>query len=115
MADPIPSRVSYAITTSYGVVLTVPAGKFAQIVSCTVNNVDGVNAADVTIEFRNTGAPIVAQSFVAAQAVTVNPKDPLSPLAGVKLMRAADDMRALASASGDLVINVDYFLLDQPA
>jgi len=79
------------------VVYTCPGSTTAIVIHCQVANVDGSNDADVNIDM-NDGSVVAA----LASTITVPAKSAINPIGGKLVLEAADELRAWASASGDL-------------
>jgi len=92
-------------------ILTCPSNKVLKINSIIVSNVDGTNAADVTVNFYDSsaGSRYALASTIAVPAdatLIVLGKD--SPI----YLEEGDQIEAGASASGDLQIIISYEELD---
>lgn len=79
------------------VVYTCPGSTTAIVIHCQVANVDGSSDADVNIDM-NDGSVVAA----LASTITVPAKSAINPIGGKLVLEAADELRAWASASGDL-------------
>ena len=92
-------------------VLTCAANKVLKINSIIVSNIDGSSAADVTASFHDSTA---ATSYQIASTVSV-PADSTLIVLGKDspiYLEESDEIRAGASANGDLVMIVSYDELD---
>ena len=92
-------------------VLTCAANKVLKINSIIVSNIDGSAAADVTASFYDSTA---ATSYQIASTVSV-PADSTLIVLGKDspiYLEESDEIRAGASANGDLVMIVSYDELD---
>ncbi len=97
-------------TVSTGV-LTCAANKVLKINSIIVSNIDGSSAADLTASFYDSTA---ATSYQIASTVSV-PADSTLIVLGKDspiYLEESDEIRAGASANGDLVMIVSYDELD---
>ena len=99
------------LATSNADMLTCPTDKLLKINSIIVANVDGTDAADVTVAFYNadnTTAYHLAKTVQvpADSTLVVLGKD--SPI----YLEEGDKIQALASAAGDLEIIISYEELD---
>ena len=99
------------LATSNADMLTCPTDKLLKINSIIVANVDGTDAADVTVAFYNadnTTAYHLAKTvqIPADSTLVVLGKD--SPI----YLEEGDKIQALASAAGDLEIIISYEELD---
>tara|TARA_B100000214_G_scaffold70278_1_gene46932 strand:+ start:1864 stop:2187 length:324 start_codon:yes stop_codon:yes gene_type:complete len=79
------------------VVYTCPGSTTAIVIHCQVANVDGTNAADVSIDHNDgsTTAALVSTLSVPADSA-------VNPIGGKLVLEAADTLRAWASAASDL-------------
>ena len=97
--------------TSNADMVTCPTDKLLKINSIIVANVDGTNAADVTVQFYNAGD---TTSYHIAKTVSV-PADSTLIVLGKDApiyLEEGDKIQALASAAGDLEIVISYEELD---
>jgi hypothetical protein len=97
----------YAVTTSLAAALSNSAasGKVLKINSIFCANVDGVNAADISVSVYNgtTDRYIAFTITVPADATQV-----LSTKETYFYLEEGDSIRALASAAGDLELVIGY-------
>jgi hypothetical protein len=97
----------YAVTTSLAAALSNSAasGKVLKINSIFCANVDGVNAADISVSiFDGTTDRYIARTIsVPADATQV-----LSTKETYFYLEEGDSIRALASAAGDLELVIGY-------
>jgi hypothetical protein len=97
----------YAVTTSLSAALTNSAasGKVLKINSIFCANVDGVNAADISVSiYDGTTDRYIARTIsVPADATQV-----LSTKETYFYLEEGDSIRALASAAGDLELVIGY-------
>jgi len=95
-------------------ILACASNKLLKINSIIVASVDTSNAADVTVVFYDSAGTNAPASWHIAKAVTVPAKSTLvvigkdSPI----YLNEGDEIRAGASASGDLEIIISYEELD---
>ena len=92
-------------------ILTCPANKVLKINSIIVANVDGTNNADASVTFYDSSAAV---GYRLASTVTV-PADSTLVVLGKDspiYLEESDEIRAGASASGDLEIVISYEELD---
>ena len=94
-----------AITTSRAVVVDVAAEKIAKINTILIANIDGSNAADVTIEVSiDNGSNYVA----IAKTISVPADATLSFLENPIYLDETDILAVTASAASDLTYFVSY-------
>lgn len=97
----------YAVTTSLAAALSngAASGKVLKINSIFCANVDGVNAADISVSiFDGTTDRYIARTIsVPADATQV-----LSTKETYFYLEEGDSIRALASAAGDLELVIGY-------
>lgn len=98
-------------TTLVTDILTCPANKVLKINSIIVSNVDGSNAADVTVYFYDSSA---ATRYALASTITVPAKSTFVVLSKdvAIYLEESDQIEAGASAVGDLQIIISYEELD---
>ena len=98
-------------TTVTTAILTCPANKVLKINTIIVSNVDGTNAADATVYFYDSSA-----SANRALASTISVPSDTSLVVLSKdtaiYLEESDQIRAGASAAGDLQIVISYEELD---
>lgn len=107
MTTPIPDVVGVALTTVAADVFTVPVGKARQIMQIQAANVDGTNAADVTVQWTDASNGDAVTRL--AYQIEVAAKDARSMLAGPMVLSAGDKLQALASADGDVELTVTFY------
>ena len=98
-------------TTTTTDILTCPSNKVLKINSIIVSNVDGTNAADVTVNFYDSSA---ATRYALASTITV-PADATLIVLGKDspiYLEEGDQIEAGASAASDLQIIISYEELD---
>ena len=83
------------------VVYTCPGSTTAIVIHCQVANVDGTNAADLNID-HNDGSTTAA----LVSTLTVPADSAVNPIGGKAVLEAADELRAWASAAGDLELTL---------
>ena len=94
-----------AITTSRASAVDVPAEKVAKINTILIANIDGTNAADVTIEVSiDNGSNYVA----IAKTISVPADATLSFLENPIYLDESDQLAVTASANSDLTYFVSY-------
>ena len=98
-----------AITTSRAAAVDVAAEKVAKINTILIANIDGSNAADVTIEVSTDNG----SSYVAiASTISVPADATLSFLENPIYLDETDQLAVTASANSDLTYFVSYEELD---
>ena len=94
-----------AITTSRAAAVDVPAEKVAKINTILIANIDGTNAADVTIEVSiDNGSNYVA----IAKTISIPADATLSFLENPIYLDETDLLAVTASAASDLTYLVSY-------
>ena len=94
-----------AITTSRAAAVDVPAEKVAKINTILIANIDGTNAADVTIEVSiDNGSNYVA----IAKTISVPADATLSFLENPIYLDETDILAVTASAASDLTYFISY-------
>jgi hypothetical protein len=105
-----PVMVAGAVTTSRGVIVDVAADKVAKINSLIIANIDGSNAADITVEVSvDNGSNYVA----IAKTISV-PADATLVVVGKDngfYLDETDLLAVTASAASDLTYLVSYELM----
>ena len=79
------------------VAYTCPGSTTAIIIHCQVANVDGTNAADLSMDI-NDGSTVAA----LVSTLSVPADSAVNPIGGKAVLEAGDELRAWASATGDL-------------
>jgi hypothetical protein len=75
----------------------------AVVLSCLVANVDGVNAAGITIDITNSSNAAIAK---IANTITVPADASVELIANKVVLKQGEKLRATASAGGDLEVTV---------
>ena len=104
------------LTTS---LMLIDTGKLVKINRMTVANIDGTNAADVTVQVTKatrtsaaTGASISGATFKIASTVSV-PADAVLVLSDTPIyLEEGDKLEGGASAASDLTLFVSYEVID---
>ena len=94
-----------AITTSRAAAVDVPAEKVAKINTILIANIDGTNAADVTIEVSIDNG---SNYFAIAKTISVPADATLSFLENPIYLDETDILAVTASANSDLTYFVSY-------
>lgn len=97
----------YAVTTSLANALanSAASGKSLKINSIFCANVDGVNAADISVSIYNGTADFYIAKTIAVPA---DATQVLSTKETYFYLEEGDSIRALASAAGDLELVIGY-------
>ena len=106
-------------TTTNTELLTVAANKLVKINRMSVANIDGTNAADVTVQITKatrtsaaTGASISGATFKIANTVSV-PADAVLVLADTPIyLEEGDVLKGGASVASDLTLYISYEVID---
>lgn len=98
-------------STGLSDIVTCPANKVLKVNSIIISNVDGANAADVTVSFYDNSA---ATAYYLAWTISVPADSTLVVLSKDTsiYLEESDKIQAGASATGDLQIIVSYEELD---
>ena len=97
----------YAVTTSLGAALSNSAasGKVLKINSIFCANVDGTNAADISVSIYNGTTDFYLAKTLAVPA---NATQIISSKSTYFYLEEGDSIRAIASAAGDLELVIGY-------
>ena len=106
-------------TTLNTELLTVASGKLVKINRISVANIDGTNAADVTVGIEKatrtsaaTGSSVSGATFLIASTVSV-PADAVLVLLDTPIyLEEGDKLEGGASAASDLTLFVSYEVID---
>ena len=106
-------------TTLNTELLTVAANKLVKINRMSVANIDGTNAADVTVQIEKatrtsaaTGSSVSGATFKVASTVSV-PADAVLVLSDTPFyLEEGDKLEGGASAASDLTLFVSYEVID---
>ena len=106
-------------TTLNTELLTVASGKLVKINRISVANIDGTNAADVTVGIEKatrtsaaTGSSVSGATFLIASTVSV-PADAVLVLTDTPIyLEEGDKLEGGASAASDLTLFVSYEVID---
>ena len=94
-----------AVTTSRASAVDVPAEKVAKINTILIANIDGSNAADITIEVSIDNG---SNYFAIAKTISVPADSTLSFLENPIYLDETDILAVTASANSDLTYFVSY-------
>lgn len=75
------------------------------IILCQVANVDGTNSADLNLDYYDSNA---TSAMALASTVAVPADSAINPIGGKLVLEPSDELRAWASAAGDLEIVISY-------
>ena len=116
------TTVGFALSTTVTTdLLTVSSNKLVRIVSMLVSNIDGTNAADVTLALVLADADpndvtdfdvTSGQPWYIVKTVTVPPDSTLSIIDKPIYLRAGDVLEGGASAASDLQLILSYESFD---
>ena len=106
-------------TTTNTELLTVAANKLVKINRMSVANIDGTNAADVTVQIEKatrtsaaTGSSVSGATFKVANTVSV-PADAVLVLLDTPIyLEEGDVLEGGASSASDLTLYVSYEVID---
>ena len=106
-------------TTLDTVLMDIASGKLVKINRISVANIDGTNAADVTVQVTKatrtsaaTGASISGATFKIASTVSV-PADAVLVLTDTPIyLEEGDTLKGGASVASDLTLFVSYEVID---
>ena len=80
-----------------------PSGATAIVIHCQVANVDGTNNADLNMDLYDTSATTAA---AVVSTLTVPADSAVNPIGGKLVLEDGDELRAWASATGDLELTL---------
>ena len=106
MADTF-KNAKAALVTGGGTVYTCPAATTAVVIGCIVANIDGTNAASVSISWTDDSDSDTSTNIV--KLVSVPPNASLAVIGGANgklVLEAGDTLTGIASADSDLVVSV---------
>lgn len=90
-------------TSADTVIYTCPANTTAIVILCQVANVDGASSADIYVDYYDSST---TTAKALAHTVAVPADASITPIGGKLVLEASDELRAWASAAGDLEIVV---------
>ena len=79
------------------------SGTTAIVIHCQVANVDGTSAADLNMDLYDTSATTAA---AIVSTLSVPADSAVNPVGGKLVLEATDELRAWASATGDLELTL---------
>jgi len=80
-----------------------PSGATAIVIHCQVANVDGTSAADLNVDLYDTSATTAA---AVVSTLSVPADSAVNPIGGKLVLEDGDELRAWASATGDLELTL---------
>lgn len=105
----IPFTINGAVTTSPVDIIDVPADKVYKINTILIANVDGTNAADITIDVSTDNG---SNYYNIASTISVPADSTLSFLSTTLYLDETDLLRVTASANTDLQYTISGEILD---
>tara|TARA_B100000427_G_scaffold255882_1_gene219556 strand:- start:1033 stop:1377 length:345 start_codon:yes stop_codon:yes gene_type:complete len=113
MAEVFKNKVAALGTTSDdGVsngIYTTPGSKVAVVIQCQVANIDGTNAADLSMDLHDTSASS-AKAIVSTLSVPAD--SAVNPIGGKLVLETGDTLRAWAGAASDLEMTLSVLEID---
>ena len=107
MAEDFKNKVAALTTTSddgaSNGIYTAGSGVTAIIVHCQVANVDGTNAADLSIDLHDNSA---SSAKAVVSTLSVPADSAVNPIGGKLVLETGDTLRAWAGAASDLEITL---------
>jgi hypothetical protein len=98
--------INAALGTTADTAVHTNSGSNKQIVIlCQVANVDGSSSADVNVDYYDSSA---TSAMALASTVAVPADSAINPIGGKLVLEPNDELRAWASATGDLEIVISY-------
>jgi len=79
------------------------SGTTSIVIHCQVANVDGTNTADLNMDLYDTSATTAA---AIVSTLTVPANSAVNPIGGKLVLEGTDELRAWASATGDLELTL---------
>lgn len=105
MAEEFYSKNAALGNTTDTVVHTNSTSNRQIIILCQVANIDGSNSADLYMDFYDQSA---TSAKAIASTVAVPADSAINPIGGKLVLEPNDELRAWASAAGDLEITLSY-------
>jgi len=105
----LPFTINGVVTTSPADIIDVPADKLYKVNTILIANVDGTNAADITIGVSTTNG---SNYYNLASTISVPADSTLSFLSTTLYLDETDLLRITASANSDLEYTVSGEILD---
>ena len=105
----LPFTINGSATTSATDIIDVPADKLYKINTILIANIDGTNAADITIGVSTTNG---SNYYNLASTISVPADSTLSLLSTTLYLDETDLLRITASANSDLEYTISGEILD---
>ena len=105
----LPFTINGSVTTSPADIIDVPADKLYKVNTILIANIDGTNAADITIGVSTTNG---SNYYNLASTISVPADSTLSFLSTTLYLDETDLLRVTASANSDLEYTVSGEILD---
>ena len=105
----LPFTVNGSVTTSATDIIDVPADKLYKVNTILIANIDGTNAADITLGVSTTNG---SNFYNIASTISVPADSTLSLLSTTLYLDETDLLRITASANSDLEYTVSGEILD---
>ena len=105
----LPFTINGSATTSATDIIDVPADKLYKINTILIANIDGTNAADITIGVSTTNG---SNYYNIASTISVPADSTLSLLSTTLYLDETDLLRITASANSDLEYTISGEILD---
>ena len=104
-----PFTINGAVTTSAVNIIDVPADKLYKVNTILIANVDGTNAADITVEVSTDNG---SNYYHIAKTISVPADSTLSLLSTTLYLDETDLLKVTASANSDLQYTLSGEILD---
>ena len=105
----LPFVINGAVTTSSVNIIDVPADKLYKVNTILIANVDGTNAADITVEVSTDNG---SSYYNIAKTISVPADSTLSLLSTTLYLDETDLLKVTANANSDLQYTVSGEILD---
>ena len=98
--------INAALGTTADTAVHTNSGSNKQIIIlCQVANIDGTNSADLNLDYYDSSA---TSAMALASTVAIPADSAVNPIGGKLVLEPNDELRAWASAAGDLEIVISY-------
>lgn len=105
----LPFTINGAVTTSNQDIIDVPADKLYKVNTILISNIDGTNAANITVSISTDNG---STSRSIASTISVPADSTLSLLSTTLYLDETDLLRVQASANSDLTYTISGEILD---